>query len=110
MKDTTIERYINDIKRDLLFHIITNIREKKMTLGEAKYLAKDFLALLPARNKKEVLDKLYSLTTIYPEARTVFAAHLGAFEEEKTRNKLAEIRTYMQKGDYEHALQIEKGV
>lgn len=105
-----LEKYISDIKRDLLFHIISDIRESKLTLGEAKYLAKDFLALLPAQNKGEVLDKLYSLTGLYREAKYVFAKYIVTYEEEKTAKKLALIREYMQKGDYEQAVESTKGV
>ncbi|HSW97442.1 MAG TPA: hypothetical protein VLF89_06475 [Candidatus Saccharimonadales bacterium] len=105
-----LEKYISGIKQDLLLSIITNLRQKKITLGEAKYLAKDFLASLPARDKGDILDKLYALTKTYAEARIVFAKYIGPFEEEKTEKKLTTIREYINKGDYENALQYAKGV
>jgi hypothetical protein len=105
-----LEKYINDIKQDLLFHIITNLRAEKVTLGQAKYLSKDFLALLPVQDKEEILNKLYSLTSLYGEARAVFVKYIGPFEEEKTMKKLAVARKYMQNKEYEKALQSMKGV
>jgi len=85
------------------------MKEKKTTFGSAKYLAKDFLALLPAENKEDALNKLYSLTAIYPEAKVVFAKYIGQIEDEKTNNKLETMRIYMQQGNYEYALQIARG-
>lgn len=108
--DTELKKYISDIKRDLLFYVISNLQESKMTLGQAKYLAQDFLALMPARDKGDVLDKLYSLTSIYLEARAVFAKYIGPYEEEKTAKKLTTAREYMQKKEYEKAIAVMKGV
>lgn len=108
--DAELKKYIGDIKRDLLFHVISNLREEKMTLGQAKYLAKDFLALMPAYDKGDVLDKLYSLTSVYLEAKAVFAKYIGPYEEEKTAQKLTLARQYMKKNEFEKAIAIMKGV
>lgn len=103
--DTRLQQYILQIEESLLDQIIADLREGKMILGEAKYLAKDFLALLPVKSKEELLDKLYNLKQTYPQARKVFGNYFQRFEEEKTAQRLAILRRSMQQKDYEHALE-----
>lgn len=107
--DITLDKFIHDIKHDLLQAIVEDLKSEKMTIGEAKYLAKDFLTLLPAKSKEDVLNKLHSLTKIYKEAQKVFSTYIGPFEEEKTQKKLAILRKYMKQGDYNYAYEAMKG-
>lgn len=106
----TLQQYILQVEESLLNQIISDVREEKMILGEAKYLAKDFLSLLPVNNKGELLNKLYALVNTYPQAKIIFSKYIGEFEEEKTAQKLAVLRTYMQKKDYDHAVQAIKEI
>lgn len=109
MQDTALHTFISDIERDLLFYIIVNLQEEKITMGEVKNLAKEFLQLLPVASKAELVEKLNMLGKSYKEARKVYAKYLDLYEEEKRERLLGMIRMYMQQGEFEKAVQVAKG-
>lgn len=108
-KDEDLEKLISDVERDLLFHIIMNMKHRKISIGEAHYLAQDFLKFLPVQDKEDLLKKLLDLGKKYEEAREVYIKYGTPHEEEK-RNKLLEaMRDHIKNGDIEKAIETAKG-
>ncbi|SRR5258708_1140837 len=109
-QDKALKRFLEDIKQDLLFYIISSLREKKINLGQAKALAKDYLTLFPVTDKEDVLNKLYTIAGVHAGAREVYVKYAAPYEEEKRLKLLQNMRVYMQKNDYDTAVAVAKGV
>lgn len=105
----SIEMLQSDIERDLLFHIILNMRHRKISVGEAENLAKEFLTLMPAIDKEDLLNKLNSLGHKYPEAQAVYVKYAAPYEEEKRIKLLQTMTEHIQKGNIEEAISLAKG-
>lgn len=109
VSDTTLKQLTSDIERDLLFHIILNMRHRKISVGEAQHLAQEFLALLPAKDKEELLNKLSELAKTYIEVQQVYVKYAGPYTEEKRKETLAAVRDFIKKGKTEQAIAVAKG-
>ena len=100
---------IDQVEKDLLGHIYTNLKENKLTGVAAQQLAQEFLALLPFKDKKDLVDKLSSLGQKYPEARQTYV-NLGIpVEEQQRQERLDQMRAHIQAGDIDKALEVAKG-
>lgn len=107
--DKPMQELVDQIERDLLAHIYTNLKENKLTGIAAQALAKEFLALLPFKDKKDLVDKLSTLGQKYPEARETYV-NLGIpIEEQQRQERLDQMRAHIQAGDLDKALQVAKG-
>lgn len=107
--DKPIEQLVDQIERDLLGHIYTNLKDNKLSGVAAQQLAQEFLALLPFKDKKDLVDKLSALGQRYPEARETYV-NLGIpLEEQQRQEKLDQMRVHIQSGDIDKALQVAKG-
>lgn len=109
VSDVTLKQLTSDVERDLLFHIILNMRHRKISVGEAQHLAQEFLALLPAKDKEELLSKLGELGKTYIEAQQVYIKYAGPYKEEKRQQTLTVMRDFIKKGKIEQAIAAAKG-
>ena len=108
-QDKPMQELVDKIERDLLAHIYTNLKDNKLTGVAAQSLAKEFLALLPFKDKKDLVDKLSTLGEKYPEARQTYV-NLGIpIEEQQRQERLDQMRAHIQSGDIEKALEVAKG-
>ena len=107
--ENPMQELIDQVERDLLSHIYTNLKENKLTGVAAQELAKEFLGLLPFKDKKDLVDKLSALGQKYPEARQTYV-NLGIpLEEQQRQERLDQMRAHIQSGDLDKALQVAKG-
>jgi len=104
-----IKELVDQIERDLLAHIYTNLKENKITGVAAQQLAREFLDLLPFKDKKDLVDKLSTLGQKYPEARQTYV-NLGIpLEEQHRQERLDQMRAHIKAGDLDKALEVAKG-
>lgn len=101
--------YVVAVEKDLLLHILTHMRDRKLTIGEAHQLAEDFLGLLPMHDKEDLLKKLSDLGQKYTEAREIYAKYGAPYEEEKRQKLLEAMRTHIKSGNIEQAIAVAKG-
>lgn len=107
--DQPMQTLVDQIERDLLAHIYTNLKENKISGMVAQTLAKEFLALLPFKDKKDLVDKLSTLGEKYPEARQTYV-NLGIpLEEQQRQERLEQMRAHIKAGDLDKALAVAKG-
>lgn len=99
---------VSSVEKDLLLEIIENMKYRKLTIGEAHKLAKEFLSLLPANDKEDLLRKLSTLGQNYEEARDVYAKYVAPHEEEKRQNLLNQMREHLKSGNIEQAIAVAK--
>ncbi len=104
-----IQSLVDQVERDLLAHIYTNLKENKLSGVAAQELAKEFLALLPFKDKKDLVDKLSNLGQKYPEARQTYV-NLGIpLVEQERLERIEQMRAHISTGDLDKALEVAKG-
>ncbi len=104
-----MQELVDQIERDLLAHIYTNLKENKLSGIAAQSLAKEFLALLPFKDKKDLVEKLSNLGQKYPEARETYV-NLGIpIEEQERQDRLEQMRVHISSGDLDKAIEVAKG-
>ena len=110
MADPAMQSIVTDVEKELLQAIITNLKAELLTEEQAQQLAKEFLALLPMEDKRDLLDKLFKLSKSHVEAKGVYLKYAKPFEEEDRQNKLTLMSQHIQDGKIEHAINVAKGV
>lgn len=100
---------IIDVEKELLVEIVKRLDEQKMSEVDAQQLAKDFLALLPIQDKKDLLDKLNKFSQANSEAKGVYLKYMVPHEEEDRLRKLELMSQHIQKGEIENALAVARG-
>jgi hypothetical protein len=101
--------FVKKVEKELLFHMYQNINFNKITPEQAGKLAKEFLFLLPAKDKQDLLLKLNVLGKTYPEAQQTYTDELVSSEEQKRQEKLAVMRDHIKSGNIEAAIVVAKG-
>lgn len=104
-----LPQLLTSVEKDLLQHIITNLRDRRMNVGEAQKLAHEFLSLLPMADKEDLLQKLNTLGQTYVSAREVYAQYAAPHEEEKRQKLLTAMREHIKSGNIEQAIAVAKG-
>lgn len=107
-KDEDFKAFVSDVERDLLFHIIFNLRRSDISLNEAQRLASDFLALLPEKGKEQLLKKLEALGRGYPEANDVYLKYATPYYETKRHQAIDDMTKHIREGNIEKAIEVGK--
>ncbi len=105
----SMEKYLEEIERDLLKVIINNMEHRGMTLEQAHILAKEFLALLPPADKQDLLQKLLGYTQVHPEAKLIADNFRKIYETSRDQQTLEKMRQHIQSGNIEQAISVAKG-
>ena len=105
-----LKKFLENVERDLLLDIILNMRNRKITVGDAEKLARDFLAVLPIRDRQDLLGKLKSLSGKYSEARDVYLKYAAEEHETEKNQAVDTIANHIKNGEIEKALEVAKGV
>ena len=58
MTNMDIQKEVEQIKKELVDLIVLHLKANKMEAQTAQKLAADFLAILPVKDQKDLLDKL----------------------------------------------------
>lgn len=106
----TLQEETEKIEKELLELIISHLEKQEMEFEKAQQFAKEFLALLPAKSKPDLLEKLKTLGDTYPEAKEVYLEELSEDLQTKDQQALMQMRNAIQKGNIEHAISIAKAV
>lgn len=103
-----LQKEIEAVEEALLDLMIKRLDAEKMTPEEAQQLAKDFLALLPIQEKKELLEKLKQLSIQHSDVTGVYIMEMGRMANEQRDQVLNKMRDAIHKGDINAALQEAK--
>lgn len=107
--DPSLQKTVTDIEKELLNEIIIRLKENKMTPEEAQKLAKDFLALLPFHDQKDLLEKLKKLSQNNLMLSGIYLHYAAPQEEAERQKKLELMSKHIQEGNIEHAITVAKG-
>lgn len=103
-----IQQEIKLIEEELLGLIIAHLENNKIDTIKAQQLAKDFLAILPVSDQKDLLGKLKTLSGTYNEAKELYVDELSRVSDTQRDQVLAKMRDAIQQGDIEKAVTIAK--
>ncbi len=104
-----LEKMIEDVKRDCMYYILSNMRKNELSMQETRVLSKDILAMFPVQTPNELLAKLKQLSKTHKVMQEVFIKYAKRLEEEQKEYVLKNIPAYLQMGDVENALILLKG-
>lgn len=109
MSDAPLPQFVEQVEKDLLEHIYSNLKENALTGDDAQKLAQEFLKQLPFQDKKDLLDKLNELGKVYKPAQEVYVKYVVPFEEQDRQQKLDAMRSHIKAGNLEAAVNVAKG-
>ena len=98
------------IEKELLDLIVAHLKDNKLQADVAQQLAKDFLAALPVKDQKDLLEKLKALGTKYPEAQEVYLEEASKVSEQERDRVLTQMRDAIKQGNIDHAITMAKTV
>ena len=82
-----------NFERELLLHLITNMRKGSITTNKAKAVAKSFLEILKTEETiAGFMDHLSKVSQFYPEIREAFLIFASDYETENVRESLQNTR------------------
>ena len=105
----SLENAIKDIERDLVINITLNIRYGRISLKEAREIAREFITSYPYESKKDLFVKVDQLSDKYKLVRKVYVKHVPDYESEESEKTLKEMRQHMKNNDFENAIKSAKG-
>ena len=103
-----LQKEIEIIEEALLDLMMQRLDAEKMTPEQAQQLSKDFLALLPIHDKKEMLEKLKKLSEQHPDAKELYIEELGKAKDKERDAVLNKMRDAIHGGDISAALETAK--
>lgn len=109
MADQSMQTITTDVEKDLLQAIIDNLKKNSIKIDEARKLAREFLALLPMQDKKDLMEKLYKFSQDHTETKSIYLKYAKPYEEEERQRKLTLMSEHIKNGEIEHALTVAKG-
>ena len=86
--------------------IIQYLKTGKLKLADARTAAKEFLALLPFKDKDDLKSKLQDFTGKHKQFNQVYITFLKVHEEIKTAEMIAKMREYIRENKIDEALQL----
>lgn len=95
----TYQTLVTNFERELLFQIIYNMRQKKLSSERARKTAKDFLPVLRSKNAEEFIESLSRLSRTSPEVMEAFIKTVKEYEKEKVIEELIKVRIGLKGGE-----------
>jgi hypothetical protein len=109
MPDQSMQAVTTDVEKELFDEIIRNLEQATITVEEAQAVAREFLALLPMQDKKDLLEKLYKLGMKHAETKELYLKFAKPIENEEKQKKLDLMSQHIKSGQIEHAIAVAKG-
>ncbi len=96
------------VEEELLDVIIKHLENNQIDTDTAKKLASDFLDILPAQNRSDLLNKLKLLGEHYNEAKIVYSLEFSNDLKEKEEQAIIQMHAAIKDGNIEHAINVAK--
>lgn len=98
------------IEKELLELIIVHLKANKIDVEKARQLAKDFLAVLPVKDQKDMLEKLKGLGEQYEEAKQIYSEELAKISDKIREETLTQMRDFIKQGNIDSAIATAKNM
>ena len=103
-----LNKLTSNVKRDLLFHIILNMRRGDLSMKVAQHLSRDFLEQFPFTSYEDLLQKLKLLGEKYKEANEVYLKYASPDHAQRDQESLQEMLQHIKMGDFDKAIQVTR--
>lgn len=100
--------FVKEIERDLVANLAVSNRGKKLSMDEAKIIAKDFVGTLPFVNYEDLFVKMLVLSNKHRIIRKVYVKHAPGYFEAKKDFVLKNFRQAMSEKDIDRAINISR--
>lgn len=100
---------LDTIEKRLLDHILEGLKNNSLTAEQSETLAKQFLAILPPKDKEDLLTKLGELGKEYRPAQETYTEVYSQEAEAKRQAMLSAMRDHIKTGQLEKAIAVAKG-
>ena len=88
-----------NFERELLFHLIFNMKKGNITKGQGQTVAKEFLEVLRSEaNSEGFLNSISKKAQLYPEIREAFLIVAKEYETESVNEKILKVREVLKGG------------
>ncbi len=88
-----------NFERELLFHLIFNMKQGRTSSARAREIAKNFLDVLRTEQDAQgFMNSLSKKAEYYPEIRSAFLTVASEFEKEMVDENLERVRTILKGG------------
>jgi len=105
-----VKQQTDRVEQELLAVITKHLERNEIDTLTAQRLTKDFLAILPMQNQADLLAKLKTLSETYEEAKEVYTLEFSQDIKEREEQALNQMRTAIQQGNIEHAINVAKAL
>jgi hypothetical protein len=105
-----IQQQTEAVEKELLDLIIRYLRQSQIDVRTASKLARDFLAVLPMKNRQDLLQKLKDLSENYDAVKLVYQQELSKDEGEREKQALKQMQHAIRQGNIEHAINVAKSL
>lgn len=109
-KDMDLVEEVKQVEKELVERIVEHLKANQIAVEIARQQARDFLALLPVKDQKDLLNKLKDLGDKYIEAKEVYAEELGKVNEVERQRTLEQMRIFIQQGNMDNAIAAAKAM
>lgn len=103
-----MQQEVEKLEKELYDIIVKHLEDNTMNTEGAQKLAADFMALLPPKDKKDLLEKLKELAVQHTETQPLYIQELKTEEILRRDNTLNKMRDAIQKGDINTAVVVAK--
>jgi len=100
---------LEQVEKKLLDHILAGLKNNSFTAEQSEVLAKQFLAILPPKDKEDLLAKLGELAKEYRPAQETYTEVYAQEAEAKRQGMLNAMRDHIQSGQIDQAIAVAKG-
>lgn len=88
-----------NFERELLFHLIFNMKQGRTSSKRAREIARDFLSVLRSENDAQgFMSSLSKKAEFYPEVRSAFLTVASQYEKDTVDENLARVRALLEGG------------
>ena len=88
-----------NFERELLFHLIFNLKKKKITKERGQIIAKEFLRVLhDSDSAVSFIEKISKISPYYMEIRETFLKVASEYEKENVEERLIKVREVLKGG------------
>jgi len=98
------------VEKELVDLIVENLKANKIEVDVARQQARDFLEILPVKDRKDLLTKLKLLSEKYIEAKEVYAEEIGKVSEGIREQTLNKMRDFIRVGNIDAAISTAKSM
>ncbi len=103
-----VQEDVKKVEKELGDLIIARLKENKIAIDMAQKMAADFLALLPVKDKQDLLTKMKELSNNYQEVREIYLKEITEVHEGEREDALLNMRAALAQGDIDKAIAVAK--